>query len=137
MKKGRKPSKKSKKASEPKKRTIRSRTKYPALSTKVNLKSRVDDILDVVSYASQLSPDELEWMNKFMEEYNNASFSKSNKKNLMKSKQEKRDSYNRNNARNRDVYNRLKMNNDLVFIEDNDTYGEVDAIREESDEELE
>ena len=103
----------------------------------MNLKSRVDDILDVVSYASQLSPDELEWMNKFMEEYNNASFSKSNKKNLMKSKQEKRDSYNRNNARNRDVYNRLKMNNDLVFIEDNDTYGEVDAIREESDEELE
>ena len=72
-----------------------------------------------------------------MEEYNNASFSKINKKNLMKSKQEKRDSYNRNNARNRDVYNRLKMNNDLVFIEDNDTYGEVDAVREENPEDFE
>lgn len=103
----------------------------------MNLKSRVDDIIDVASYADQLSPSELEWMNKFMEEYNNASFSKMNRKNLMKTKQEKLDSYNRNNARNRDVYNRLKMNNDLVFIEDNDTYGELDAVMEENPEDFE
>ena len=74
--------------------------------------------MDVLSYADQLNPKELEWMNKFMEEYNNASFVEDNKKNLMKTKGEKRASYTRNNARNRDVYNRLKMNNDLVFIED-------------------
>jgi len=97
---------------------MRSRVKYPALNPKVNLRSRIDDVLDVLSYASQLNGDELEWMNKFMEEYNNASFDENNKKNIMKSKQEKRNSYNRNNARNRDIYNRLKMNNDLVFIED-------------------
>lgn len=84
----------------------------------MNLKSRVDDIVDVISYVGQLNDQEKAWMNKFMEEYNNASFDKNNKKNLMKSKQEKRDSYNRNNARNRDVYNRLKMNNDLVYSED-------------------
>jgi hypothetical protein len=53
-----------------------------------------------------------------MEEYNNASFNKDNDKNLMKSSKEKKASYGRNNSRNRDVYNRLKMNNDLVFLED-------------------
>lgn len=84
----------------------------------MNLRSRVDDIVDVLSYVGQLNDHEKAWMNKFMEEYNNASFDKNNKTNLMKTKQEKRDSYNRNNSRNRDVFNRLKMNNDLVYIED-------------------
>lgn len=72
-------------------------------------------------------------MNKFMEEYNNASFKKNNKQNLMKSDQEKRDSYNRNNARNRDVYNRLKMNNDMVYIEDLNNKESTISSKEETE----
>lgn len=112
---------------------MRQKVKYPALNPRVNLKSRIDDVLDVLSYADQLSPKELQWMNKFMEEYNNASFDKNDKKNLMKSSKEKKDSYTRNNARNRDVYNRLKMNNDLVYLEDIN-HRDLNEIEEEEDE---
>jgi hypothetical protein len=108
--------------------------KYPALNPRVNLKSRVENILDVLSYADQLSPKELEWMNKFMEEYNGASFNKDNDKNLMKTTEEKRKVYNDNNSRNRDVYGRLEMNNDLVFIEDlnNKDLNKIEDDEEES-----
>lgn len=97
---------------------MREKTEYSAVKLNVNLKSRAEDIKDVASYFNELSDKDKAWMNKFMEEYNNASFKKNNEQNLMKTDQEKRDSYNRNNARNRDIYNRLKMNNDLVYIED-------------------
>ena len=107
--------------------------KYPALNPLTNLKSRRDDIVDVMSYMDQLSEKDKAWMNKFMEEYNNAEFSKNNDKNIMKTTEEKRTSYNRNNARNRDVYNRLKMNNDLVFIEDITLKDDVGVKDEENE----
>lgn len=110
--------KKSRAKSSKKKKTVRDRIKHSAVDPKVNLRSRFEDIQDVASYFDQLSDKEKDWMNKFMEEYNNASFKKDNKKNLMKTDKEKRESYGRNNARNRDVYNRLKMNNDMIYIED-------------------
>lgn len=99
----------------------------------MNLKSRREDIVDVMSYIDKLSKEEKAWMNKFMEEYNNAGFRKNNDKNLMKSEDEKKASYHRNNARNRDIYNRLKINNDLVFLEDITLKSDKEIDEEEKD----
>lgn len=58
-------------------------------------------------------------MNKFTEEYTNASFNtKQPRKNLHKSKNARRDCYNRNNARNRDVLTKQKASNKNTYLED-------------------
>lgn len=57
----------------------------------------------------KLSPKEKEWLNKFTDEYTNASFNSNDKDNLIKGKAEKKKSYTRNNARNRDIQNLIEM----------------------------
>lgn len=87
--------------------TKRSKEKYPALKPHLNLKSRYD-LIDY-DYVDQLSDEEKEWLNKFTEEYVNANLdSKNSKKNLHKSKKLKKDCYDRNNSRNRDILTRAK-----------------------------
>lgn len=86
--------------------------KYPALDPKVNLRSRIDSI--DYDYISKLNPKEKEFLNKFTEEYINASFKKG-KRSLNKNKKE---IYNKNNARNRCVYTKLKAYDNLTYIED-------------------
>lgn len=94
----------------------RSRTPYPALRQELNLRIRYENI--DYDYIDKLSDDEKKWLNKFTEEYTNASFN-NNKKPLHKTNKLRKDCYDRNNARNRDIMSRSKAKGDgLLYIED-------------------
>jgi len=98
-----------------KKKTKRSSTKYPALNKSLNLKIR-SELIDF-DYVDKLSEEEKAWLNKFSEEYTNASFKKNkdgsfSRKNLHKGSL-RNDCYNRNNWRNNDVYGVSKANDML------------------------
>jgi hypothetical protein len=99
-----------------KKLSKRSKTKYPALDPSVNLKTRQEEINDVLSYFNKLSPKEKEWMNAFMEEENAVNFNHRGPK-LNKSKEDKKRIYNKNNARNRCIYTREKAQDKLGYFE--------------------
>lgn len=98
-----------------KKRSRRSQTKYPALQPEFNLKTRYE-LIDF-DYLKKLTDDEKEWLNNFMEEYANASFNHKGKK-IHKEKKHKKDSYDRNNARNRDILTRLKASGQIEYLEE-------------------
>lgn len=84
-----------------KKTTKRSRSQYPNLDPRLNTKIRQE--LIAVDYLHKLSPEELEWLNKFNGEYVNANFNQDGT-DLDGSKAGRKASYDRNNARNRDLY---------------------------------
>lgn len=73
-------------------------------------------------YIDKLSPDEKAWLSKFMDEYMGGHFPKS-QEHLHESTEEKRDCYNRNNARNRDLYARVRTNN--LDFKDNEEMAKV------------
>ena len=98
-----------------KKPTKRSKAKYPALDPLLNLKSRID-LIDY-DYINNLDPEAKQWLNDFTEEYINANLNHKGKK-LHKSKSQKKDCYDRNNARNRDVLTKLKASGRIEYIED-------------------
>jgi hypothetical protein len=105
-----------KKFSTQKKNNKRNLTKYPALDPKVNLKSRTE-LLDY-DYLNKLDEKELEWLNKFTEEYVHANLNtKEPKKNLHRTKKMRIDCYNRNNSRNRDVLTKGKISNKLDNVD--------------------
>lgn len=81
--------------------------KYPAVDVTLNLKTRYEEISDVAEYFDTLPEDAKEWMHSFVEEYINAKFNHKGKKIHRKTKQ-KREIYNRNNARNRDILTQSK-----------------------------
>lgn len=91
----------------------RSKQKYPALNPRFNLKTRTD-LIDY-DYLDKLSDKEKEWLNKFSEEYINASF---DKKSLHKTKALRKDCYDRNNSRNRDILTRSKASGQSLYLED-------------------
>jgi hypothetical protein len=68
-------------------------------------------------YVSKLSPKEKAWLNKFTEEYTNASIKK-DKKPLHKTKEHTKDCYDRNNARNRCILTRAKASGSTVDYEE-------------------
>ena len=76
--------------------------------------------------------DAAEWLNKFNEEYVNASF-RPEKKHLHRTKKMRRDTYNRNNARNRCIYTREKAQGKLDFIEDLKSNLEEEVMEYEND----
>jgi hypothetical protein len=80
--------------------------KFPALNKQYNLKSR-SDLLEC-DYIHKLNDEEKAFLNKFNEEFVNASFEKDNKKNLHKTADLKKDCYDRNNARNRCILTKAK-----------------------------
>lgn len=82
----------------------------------VNLKTRQEEINDVLTYFHKLSPKEKEWMNSFMEEENSVNFNHRGPK-LNKSKEDKKRIYNKNNARNRCIYTREKSQDKLGYFE--------------------
>lgn len=100
------------------KKTKRSRTKYPNLYPELNLKTRFEEISDINSYIGKLNDEEKAWMNKFVGESINASFSKDNSENLHKRKAQRLEAYSRNNARNRDILTKAKAMGDAVYLED-------------------
>lgn len=110
----------------PETKTRRSKAKYPALEPKYNLKIREDELK--CDYLHQLSDDEKDWLNRFNEEYVNASFNhsgervhpKEHKYKVVKKtgKRKRVDVYKqecetRNNNRNNDVLIVSKTNNML------------------------
>lgn len=70
-------------------------------------------------YLHKLDEKELEWLNKFTEEYVNANIdTEKPRKNLHKNKSLRKDCYDRNNSRNRDVLTRQKASNKTVYLEE-------------------
>lgn len=94
-----------------KKKNRRSNTKYPALNPGLNLKTR-KDLIDY-DYLDKLSEKEKDWLNRFTEEYTNARFDHKGKKIQKQTK----DSYDRNNSRNRDILTRIKAEGKLKATE--------------------
>lgn len=83
----------------------------------MNLKTRADEI--EVDYLKKLSPEQLEYLNKFNEEYVNASLNRKQlKKNLHNTKSLKQAVDKRNNERKECAYTRSKASNNLKFIDD-------------------
>lgn len=105
-----------KKQSTQKKQSRRSKVKYAALDPAFNLKTRTD-LIDY-DYINKLSEREKKWLNKFTQEYVNAG--KLNKKDrpLHKTKELKKDCYDRNNARNRCQYTRQKASIGNKYLEE-------------------
>jgi hypothetical protein len=106
-----------------KKATRRSRAKYPALRPKLNTRIRFEELSDF-DYFHKLNDSEKEFMNKFLEEYINASVKD-------KSPAEKKEAFDRNNARNRDVFIREKAIGQLMYFDDiNDSQENRDSEME-------
>lgn len=100
----------------------------PALNPGLNPRSRWEELSDL-DYLHKLSPEEKEFMNKFMDESVNASFSKNNKDNLIKGKKAKKEIRNRNYARRVDQYNRAKLGGRIEPIDNfTGTYDEEDEL---------
>jgi len=95
----------------------RSKTKFPALKPELNLKTRYE-LIDY-DYINKLSQSEKEWLNKFTEEYVNASLNTENlEQNLHNTDQLKKDCYRRNNARNRDILTRAKASGNHISTDE-------------------
>lgn len=91
--------------------------KYPALDPRMNLKSR-HEVLDY-DYLHKLSPDELAFLNKFTEEYTNANLNTEKpRRNLHKTAKMRKDCYDRNNSRNRDVLTRQRASNKYQYLDE-------------------
>lgn len=89
--------------------------KYPALDPKYNLKSR-SELIDY-DYIDKLSDKEKEFLNNFTEEFIGANMNHKGKK-LHKKKDQIKDCYNRNNARNRDILTRAKASGKFHYMND-------------------
>lgn len=83
----------------------RDSVKNAALVKKFNSRVRQEYIDQ--DYLDQLNPEELAWLNKFMSEYNNASFN-NDSTDLDQSPEGRKEAYDRNNARNRCMFGLTK-----------------------------
>lgn len=102
---------------EKKRRSRRSKTKYPALDPALNLKSRYDEIKDVSEYINKLTDSEKDWMNRFMDEYTNANLNHKGKK-LHRKAHHKKAIYKSNNARNKCILTRAKASGEIKYLDD-------------------
>ena len=93
-----------------KKKTKRSQVKHPSLEKHYNSRVR-QEYLDA-DYLDQLSPDELDWYARFMEEENNANFNHKGET-LINDPEKRKEIYNQNNARNRCLYGRAKAHGNM------------------------
>lgn len=82
--------------------TKRSKTKYPGL--KKELYSKIKQQYFDIDYVNSLSEDEKQWLNDFMNEYYGANLNES-KERMHNTDVLRKDVFDRNNARNRDIYN--------------------------------
>lgn len=122
-----------------KKLVKRDSIKYPALDPLYNLKTRIEVIDDLFSYAQDLSEKDKDYLNRFSEEFNNANFKhegkrihpkkikeveykikKNNRKRRDKKSVDKfkKDAEDRNNSRNRCLYTKNKAFGAIDYIQD-------------------
>lgn len=107
------------------KKNRRNKAQYPALHPELNLRSRTE-LLDY-DYLDKLTDKEKSFLNKFTEEYVNASVDVKKKwRNLHKTKEAIRDCFNRNNARNRDILTQQKAMGKHTYLEDITDVGKSD-----------
>jgi hypothetical protein len=98
-------------------KTKRDKVKYKNLDKSVNLKTR-QDLIDY-DYLHKLNKKELEWLDKFTGEWICASLDNENpRRNLHKTKKLRKDCYDRNNARNRDILTRSNATKRTKSLED-------------------
>lgn len=101
----------------------RDNKKFPGLTA--NLYSKIKQQYFDYDYIEKLSDEEKEWLSNFTEEYLGARLNHKGKK-LHKTKRLKKDCYDRNNQRQRDIYNikkvtgHLGMEDELVVPETGD-----------------
>ncbi len=128
-----------------KKQSKRDRIKYPALDPNYNLKTRIELIDDLYDYSKDLSEADKDYLNRFSEEYNNANFTHEGKRvhpkrikqveyKTKKNKRKRRDrktvdkfkkeSEDRNNARNRCLYTKNKAFGAIEYIQDMEDRGD-------------
>jgi hypothetical protein len=96
-----------------KKPSRRSKEKYPALIPHLNLRTRFEEI--DYDYVDQLSDSEKDFLNRFTEEYTNASFRHKNR--VHKKKKDELEAYTRNNQRNADILTRAKASGKIYGLE--------------------
>lgn len=113
------------------KKTRRSKVKYASLIKRYNSKIR-QEYLDQ-DYLDQLNEEELEWLNDFMSEYNNASVGKQKDKGknnrFHKSKDTVKECTDRNNSRNRCLYGIRRASQSLDMLPSDDILGFLDMLR--------
>lgn len=79
---------------------------------KVSVANRIE--FSDYDYLDKLSPSELEWLKKFHQEYNQGDLNR--KENLHTTKKLKKDCYDRNNQRNRDLFGLFKGSKQLWYL---------------------
>lgn len=95
----------------------RDRELYSALNPSLNLKTKYEEI--AVDYLNKLSQEEKEWLNKFNEEYVNATLDRKNlDNNIHNTKPLKQSVDKRNNERKECFYTREKASGNLRYISD-------------------
>lgn len=83
----------------------------------MNLKNRFEEIEDIASYKDQLNEEELNWLNRFSEEYITANLKHKGRK-LHKKEHHKKAVYKKNNARNKCILSRSKANGSIKYFDD-------------------
>lgn len=112
-------------------KTKRSRVKNAALIPRFNSKIRQPTIDQ--DYIDKLNDKEKEWLASFMEETNNANFNHGGKKHY-KTKTKKREIYNANNARQRDIMSQQQAMGRLnEFNKETEAYLENEEAQSMSD----
>lgn len=110
---------KKKKKTPKKKNNLRARTKFSALKPHLNLRTRYEEIKDILSYVDQLNDKEKEWLNSFTAEYVNADFQHGGKI-LHKGKKKRKICTDRNNARNRCELTKARASGNINSLSDLD-----------------
>jgi hypothetical protein len=93
----------------------RDKERFPGL--KKHRFSRIKQEYHDIDYAHKLSEEEKEWLNSFMEEDLGARMNHTGPKLLAKDKEAQRESWRRNNSRNRDIYGQAKAQGRVLQLE--------------------
>lgn len=98
------------------KKNQRSQSKWPGFKSSLNLKTRTEEINDI-DYIDKLNDKDKQWLHAFNEEWINAKLDHHGKK-FHKTKKARKIIYDKNNARNRDIFSKAKASNNLNYIAD-------------------
>ena len=105
------------KNTKPEKKNSRKSHRYPALIPSLNLKTRHDEIVDVCEYLHLLNEDELDFLNRFIEEEVNCNLNHPGAKlNDVNDPKVRSRIYGKNNSRNRDVMSREHAQGKMGYL---------------------